>query len=50
MKIWTLDEDSEILAFLKLVSEGKATILNLTDEILAWIKAENLADKMFINF
>lgn len=36
--------------FLKLVSEGKATILNLTDEILAWIKAENLADKMFINF
>ena len=45
-----LDEDSEILAFLKLVSEGKATILNLTDEILAWIKAENLADKMFINF
>ena len=41
-----LDEDSEILAFLKLVSEGKATILNLTDEILAWIKAENLADKM----
>ena len=45
-----LDEDSEILAFLKLVSEGKATLLNLTDEILAWIKTENLADKMFINF
>lgn len=45
-----LDEDSDILAFLKRVSEGKATILDLTDEILAWIKAENLADKMFINF
>lgn len=45
-----LDEDSEILAFLKLVSEGKATILNLTDEILAWIKIENLADKLYINF
>ena len=45
-----LDEDSEILAFLKLVSEGNATIMDLTDEILAWIKAENLADKMFINF
>lgn len=45
-----LDENSEILTFLKLVSEGKATILNLTDEILTWIKAENLADKMFINF
>lgn len=45
-----LDEDSEILAFLKLVSNGEATILNLTDEILAWIKAENLADKLYINF
>lgn len=50
LKDLELDEDSEILAFLKLVSEGKATILNLTDEIFAWIKAENLADKMFINF
>lgn len=45
-----LEEDSAIFAFLKLVSEGKATILNLTDEILAWIKAENLADKLYINF
>ena len=45
-----LDEGSEILAFLKLVSKGKATILNLTDEILTWIKAENLADKLYINF
>ena len=45
-----LDEDSEILTFLKLVSEGKATILNLTDEILTWIKAEHLEDKMFIRF
>lgn len=45
-----LDEDSEILAFLKLVSEGKATILNLTDEIFAWIKAKNLVDKLYINF
>lgn len=45
-----LDEDSEILLFLKLVREGKATILNLTDEILAWIKTENLANKMYINF
>ena len=34
----------------KLVSEGKATILNLTDEILNWIKTENLADKLYINF
>ena len=45
-----LDENSPILAFLRLVSEGNATILNLTDDILAWIKKENLAEKLFINF
>lgn len=50
LKDLNLDEDSDILAFLKLVSEGKATIRNLTDEILAWIKAENLEDKMHIEF
>lgn len=50
LKDLDLDEDSDILAFLKLVSERKATIRNLTDEILAWIKAENLEDKMHIGF
>ena len=45
-----LDEDSEILAFLKLVSEGKATILDLTEEILLWIKSERLADKVKLIF
>lgn len=45
-----LAEDSPILAFLKLVSEGNATIIDLTDEILAWIKKEEIADKMFISF
>ena len=45
-----LDEDSEVLVFLKLVSAGNATIMDLTDEILEWIKAENLGNKMFINF
>ena len=43
-----LDEDSQILEFLKLVSEGKATILNLTEDILKWIRDENLAGKMQI--
>ena len=50
LKDLDLDEDSDILAFLKLVSERKATIRNLTDEILAWIKAENLEDTMHIEF
>lgn len=44
-----LDEKSPILAFLKLVSEGNATIADLTDEILEWIKRENLAKKLYIN-
>ena len=45
-----LDEDSEILAFLKLVGEGKATILDLTEEILLWIKSERLANKIKLTF
>lgn len=43
-----LDEDSPILSFLKLVSEGNATILDLTEDILKWIREENLAGKMHI--
>lgn len=45
-----IDENSDVLSFLKLVSGGNATIKDLTDEILVWIKTENLADKMFIKF
>jgi len=45
-----LDDDSEILVFLKLVSEGKATISDLTEEILLWIKSERLADKIKLTF
>ncbi|MBB2181774.1 hypothetical protein H0486_02630 [Lachnospiraceae bacterium MD1] len=45
-----LDEDSDILTFLKLVSEGKATLLNITEEILLWIKSEGLSDKIKLTF
>ena len=45
-----LDEDSEILAFLKLVSEGKATLCDLTDEILVWLKSEKLEQRISIKF
>lgn len=45
-----LDKDSEILAFLRLVSTGKATILNLTDEILDWLNKEKLAGKIYLKF
>lgn len=41
-----LVEDSEILAFLRLVSEGNATLLNVTNEIMEWLKKEELLDKI----
>lgn len=45
-----LDEDSEILAFLRRVGEGTAMISDLTEEILLWIKSERLADKIKLTF
>ena len=45
-----LNEDSEILVFLKLVSEEKATLCDLTDEVLTWIKAEKLEQRIKISF
>lgn len=45
-----MEKDSEILAFLRLVSAGKATILSLTDEILDWLNKENLAGKIYLKF
>ncbi len=45
-----LDENLEVLTFLRLVSMGKATMANLTEEILAWIKSEGLEGRMHIRF
>ena len=45
-----LNENSEILAFFKLVSEGKATLRDLTDEVLTWVKAEKLEQRIKISF
>lgn len=45
-----LGEDSSIMMFLKNVSAGSATIMDLTDEIILWIKENNLEKKMFIRF
>lgn len=50
LKSLDLDEDSEILAFLRLVGEGNATIQNLTAEILVWLKKEGIEDKLAITF
>lgn len=45
-----LEKDSEILSFLRLVSEGKATLLCLTNEILDWVNKEKLAGKIYLRF
>ena len=50
LKDLDLDKDSEILAFLRLVSEGNETISNLNDEILEWIKTEKLENKIYLKF
>lgn len=50
LKSLDLEEDSEVLAFLKLVGEGSATVQNLTDEVLAWLKKEGIEDKLAISF
>lgn len=44
-----LDEESPVLAFLKLVSEGNATVLNLTDEIIQWLKDRNIAERISVS-
>lgn len=45
-----IDGDSEILTFLKLVSEGKATLSDLTEEVFTWIKKEKLERCISIRF
>lgn len=50
LKSLDLEEDPEVLEFLKLVGEGDATVRNLTDEILAWLKKEGIEDKLTISF
>jgi len=50
LKSLDLDEDSEVMAFLKLVSEGSATVQNLTEEVLAWLRKEGIENKLSISF
>lgn len=46
----SLDENKNIEEFLRLVGDGKATVQNLTQEIMEWIKKEQLAGKLSIQF
>lgn len=40
----------EIMKFLDKVSEGRATIVDLTDTVVQWIQEENLTNKFFVKF
>ena len=45
-----IDENSDIMKFLKQVGAGEATVLDLSGDILEWIKTNNIGDKLFIRF
>ncbi len=46
----SLNENKNIEEFLRLVGDGKATVQNLTQEIMEWIEKEQLAGKLSIQF
>lgn len=41
--------DDDIAAFLKKVKDREATILDLSDSIIAWIRQENLSENIMLN-
>lgn len=43
-----LEKESEIMVFLDKVSDGKATLLDLTDTVVKWIEEKNLTEKFFV--
>lgn len=45
-----LDLDQEITSFLTKISTNTSTLNDLTDGIMAWIRKENLIDKIMISF
>ncbi len=45
-----LDKENEIMTFLDKVSEGQATILDITDSVEKWIGENNLGGKFLIRF
>lgn len=48
--IISLGLDDEIKAFLKNTTDGKATLKDLNDRVLSWIREENLEGKIRISF
>ena len=48
--ITSLGLDTEIIAFLRNTNAGKATLKDLDDKVLAWIRNEQLENKIQISF
>ena len=48
--IKSLNMDQEIIKFLEQMTEGKATLLDLNEKVLAWIKRESLEGKIKLSF
>lgn len=43
------DDNDEVRVFLKKVKDKKATLLDLTDTIIEWVRQENLAGNILLN-
>ena len=48
--IQDLNMDQEIIAFLKKMNLGKATVSDLNEKVLSWIQKEALSDRIKISF
>ena len=48
--IQKLGLDDEIISFLQNTNAGKATLKDLNDKVLSWIRSEDLENKIRISF
>lgn len=48
--ITNLGLNHSIISFLQNVNQGKATLADLTDDVMAWVKEENLETKIKLSF
>lgn len=44
------EDGAEILVFLKKVASGKASVHDLTTDILNWLKENNMTSKLAVSF
>ena len=44
------EDGAELIAFLKKVASGKASVHDLTPDILNWLKENNMTSKLAVSF